>query len=163
MPILEEALPTLKELIPAERIALDVEVSDWREAIRICGKSLVETQIVEPRYIEAMIKTAEELGPYIVIAPQIALPHARPEDGALETGLSLVRLNPPLDFGHPDHDPVILLFGLAANNKHIHVRALQTLAEVLSTEHLVEELMKARSVEEIYTIFDKAEQLNNEC
>jgi len=162
MSILEETLPTLKELIPSDRIALDVEASDWREAIRISGKSLVDTQIVEPRYIEAMIKTAEDLGPYIVIAPQIALPHARPEDGALGTGLSLVRLKPPLDFGHSDHDPVILLFGLAAVNKHIHVRALQTLAEVLSTDNLVEGLLKAKSVEEIYSIFDKAEQLNDE-
>lgn len=50
----EKSLPSLKELIPAERIALDVEASDWREAIRILGKSLVDTQIVEPRYIEAM-------------------------------------------------------------------------------------------------------------
>ena len=162
MSIYEEALPTIRELIPAERIALDVEASDWREAIRISGKYLVNTKIVEPRYIDAMIKTAEELGPYIVIAPQIALPHARPEDGALKTGLSLVRLKPPLDFGHDDHDPVILIFGLAAVNKHIHVRALQTLAEVLSTDYLVEGLMKAKSVGEIYSIFEKAEQLTDE-
>ena len=158
----KKSLPTLKELIPAERIALDVEAPDWREAIRISGQLLVDTQVVEQRYIEAMIKTAEELGPYIVIAPQIALPHARPEDGALGTGLSLVRLHTPLDFGHSDHDPVILIFGLAAINKHIHVRALQTLAEVLSTDYLVDELMKARSVEDVYLIFDKAEQLNDE-
>lgn len=157
----EKSLPSLKELIPAERIALDVEASDWREAIRISGKYLVDTQIVEPRYIEAMIKTAEELGPYVVIAPQIALPHARPEDGALGTGLSLVRLHTPLNFGHSDHDPVILLFGLAAIDKHVHVRALRTLAEVLSTEYLVEELMKAKSVEDVYSIFDKAENIND--
>lgn len=162
MPTAEGTRPSLKELIPAERIALDVEVPDWREAIRISGKFLVDTQIVVPRYIEAMIKTAEELGPYIVIAPQIALPHARPEDGALDTGLSLVRLRPPIEFGHSDHDPVVLLFGLAAINKDIHVRALQTLAEVLSTDYLVEELMIAESVEDVYSIFDKAEQLNDE-
>jgi mannitol operon transcriptional antiterminator len=157
----EKSLPSLKELIPAERIALDVEASDWQEAIRISGKSLADTKIVEPRYIEAMIKTAEELGPYIVIAPQIALPHARPEDGALGTGLSLVKLRTPLDFGHSDHDPVTLIFGLAAIDKHIHVRALQTLAEVLSTDHLVEKLLKARSVEEVYSIFDQVENIND--
>ncbi len=157
----EKSLPSLKELIPAERIALDVEASDWREAIRISGKYLVDTQIVEPRYIEAMIKTAEELGSYVVIAPQIALPHARPEDGVLDTGMSFVRLKTPTDFGHSDHDPVTLVFGLAAIDKHIHVRALQTLAKVLSNDHLVDKLLKARSVEEVYSIFDKAENLND--
>lgn len=96
-----------------------------------------------------------------MIAPQIALPHARPEDGALGTGLSLVRLHTPLNFGHSDHDPVILLFGLAAISKHVHVRTLRTLAEVLSTEYLVEKLMKAKSVEDVYSIFDKAENIND--
>jgi mannitol/fructose-specific phosphotransferase system IIA component (Ntr-type) len=80
----------------------------------------------------------------------------------LETGLSLVRLKTPVDFGHSDHDPVVLLFGLAAKDKHVHVRALQTLAELLCTDHLVKELMEAKSVREIHSICDEAEELKNE-
>jgi mannitol/fructose-specific phosphotransferase system IIA component (Ntr-type) len=156
-------LPALKDLIPAERIALDVEACDWRDAIRVSGELLVVAQIVEPRYVDAMIRTAEELGPYIVIAPHIALPHARPEDGVLETGLSLVRLRTPVEFGHDEHDPVILLFGLAAKDKRAHIRALQTLAEILSTKHLKEELMEAKTTEKIHLICEKAEELGNEC
>jgi mannitol/fructose-specific phosphotransferase system IIA component (Ntr-type) len=162
MPDLDGGLPSLIELIPAERISLDAEASNWREAIRLSGKLFLETGIIEPRYIEAMIRIAEELGPYIVIAPHIALPHARPEDGALETGLCLVKLKPPIAFGHADHDPVELLFGLVAVDKEVHVRALQTLAEVLSESHFVEELKAAVSVEEIHTIFSKAEELADE-
>jgi hypothetical protein len=70
-------LPALKDLMPVERIALDVEAPDWRGAIRVSGQLLVDARIAEPRYVEAMIRIAEELGPYIVIAPHIALPHAR--------------------------------------------------------------------------------------
>jgi len=158
----ESQLPSLAELIPPERIALDVEASDWREAIRITGKLLVDTQIVEPRFVDAMIQIAEELGPYIVIAPRIALPHARPEDGALATGLSLVKLATPIEFGHPDHDPVTLLIGLAAVDKHVHVRALQTLAEVLSTDSLIEELMTVENIDQIYSIIRQAEAQSDE-
>jgi mannitol operon transcriptional antiterminator len=159
MPEIDDRLPSLTELIPAKRIALDAEASNWQEAIRLTGKLFLDTGIIEPRYIEAMIGIAEELGPYIVIAPHIALPHARPEDGALETGLCLVRLKSPIPFGHVDHDPVELLFGLVAVDKEVHVRALQTLAEVLTSNDFVLELKTAESVEEVHSIFEKAEAL----
>jgi mannitol operon transcriptional antiterminator len=159
MPEMDDRLPSLTELIPAKRIALDVEASNWQEAIRLTGKLFLDTGIIEPMYIEAMIEIAEELGPYIVIAPHIALPHARPEDGALETGLCLVRLKSPIPFGHADHDPVELLFGLVAVDKEVHVRALQTLAEVLTSSGFVMELKAAESVEEVHSIFEKAEAL----
>lgn len=144
-------------MLPPARISLGVQVSDWREAVIAAGRLLVDTAVVEPGYIDAMIRIAEELGPYIVIAPRIALPHARPEDGAITTGLSLVKLSTPVAFGHQDHDPVFLVFGLAAVDKKLHIGALQTLAEMLSTESLLEELMKAETVEEIYAVIQKAE------
>ncbi len=154
-----DASPSLLGLIPPERIALGMEASGWKEAVRIAGSLLVDTGLAEPRYIDGMIRTAEELGPYIVIAPQIALPHARPEDGALGTGLCLVKLSTPVNFGHPEHDPVSIIFGLVAIDKKVHVRALQTLAEVLSTKDLLEELKATTSVEEIYTLFARAEAI----
>lgn len=153
----ENKLPTLAEMLPPARIALDVHASNWREAVVAAGQLLVDTGVVEEGYPEAMIRVAEELGPYIVIAPQIALPHARPEDGALATGLSMLKLSTPVEFGHQDHDPVILVFGLAAVDKKQHIRALQTLAEMLSTKRLLDELMDADTKEDVYAIIQKAE------
>jgi mannitol operon transcriptional antiterminator len=150
-------LPTLSDLLPPTRIALEVDASNWREAVIKAGNLLVDTGAVEAGYVDAMIQIAEDLGPYIVIAPQIALPHARPEDGALETGLSLVKLKTPVNFGNVDNDPVILVFGLAAVDKQIHISALQTLAEMLSTKSLLKELMEAETVEEVYTVISKTE------
>jgi mannitol operon transcriptional antiterminator len=158
----DRELPTLEELLPPSRISLGVEVSNWRAAIVEAGKLLVETDVVDAGYVDAMIRTAEELGPYIVIGPQIALPHARPEDGAKGTGLSLVKLKNPINFGNEDHDPVYLVFGLAAKDKELHVRALQTLAEVLSTKSLFQELMDADKVEDIYRVIQKAEDQQDE-
>lgn len=150
-------LPSLTELIPPERITFEVEVADWQQAIRYTGKLFLQAGMIEPRYIDAMIRTAEELGPYIVIAPHIALPHAGPEEGALETGLCLVKLKPPIPFGHEDHDPVELMFGLVAVDKEIHVRALQILAELLSTKRFVEALREAESIDAVQAVFAEAE------
>jgi len=151
-------LPTLPDLIPPERIALGVEAVDWRDATRIAGRLLLDTGAIREPYIEAMLRTAEELGPYIVIAPGIAMPHARPEEGAIQTALSLVRLNTPINFGHADHDPVTLIFALAALDKQIHLRAMQTLATLLLSKDLVRRLMVVQTKEEVYSLFAQAEQ-----
>ncbi len=150
-------LPSLQELTPPERIVLDVEAPDWREAVRIAGRLLVQSGVVTPSYVDAMVATAEELGQYIVVAPGVALPHARPEQGALATGLCLVRLATPLDFGNPANDPVELIFGLAAVDKQLHVRAMQALASLLLNENLVRRLKTARSAKEIQAVFAQAE------
>ena len=46
----------------------------------------------EPTYTEAMIDVVRDMGPYIVLAPGLAMPHARPEMGAKQVGTALVTL-----------------------------------------------------------------------
>lgn len=152
-------LPSLSEMIPTKRIALNVQASDWKEAVRIAGSLLLRDQCITPEYIEAMIQTAEDLRQYIVIAPGIALPHARPDSGALKTGLSLVKLNPPVAFGNENFDPVILVFALTAVDKRIHVRTMKSLAELFLSPTLVDELKSASSHEEVQVVFKKAEAM----
>ncbi len=54
---------SLEKMISKKTIALNVEVKDWQEAVRISGGLLVENGSVEPRYIDAMIETTKTLGP----------------------------------------------------------------------------------------------------
>ncbi len=155
----KEKTPSLSELIPAGRILLDVATADWRGAVRVAGGLLLKDGVIKPEYIDAMISTAEELGPYIVIAPGIAMPHARPEAGAILTGMSLVRLAPAVEFGNPDHDPVTLVFALAAVDKRVHLKAMQTLAELLLSKELVGELLLAEDIPSIQQVFGAAEAI----
>lgn len=152
-------LRSLTELLPAQRIKLNVEASTWQAAIREAGKLLLASNAVAPEYIEAMIKVAEELGPYIVIAPGIALPHAATEAGARQTALSMVKLARPINFGNPDHDPVRLVFGLAAIDKKAHMAALQTLARLFMSKDLVNQLFNADSVDAVIETFQQAETI----
>jgi mannitol/fructose-specific phosphotransferase system IIA component (Ntr-type) len=155
-------LRSLTELLPSQRIRLNVEVNTWQEAIREAGKLLCASDSVTPEYIEAMIKVAEELGPYLVIAPGIALPHAATEAGAKQTALSLIKLATPINFGNPDHDPVRLVFGLAAIDKKAHMTALQTLARLFMSKELVNQLFNADSVNAVIDVFHQAEAVLNE-
>lgn len=89
---------------------------------------LVDGGAVEPRYLSRCIEMVEEHGPYMVLAPGIALAHARPEDGAIRLGLSAVTLANPVEFGHPDNDPVDLVVCFASPDQEQHVGLLGALA-----------------------------------
>ncbi len=142
----------LKELLPIERIALNIQADDWEEAVRAVGKLMVDTGVVKDRYIEGMIATTKELGPYIVIAPGVAIPHSRPEDGVLSTCLAFAKLLPPVNFGNKENDPVHILFALGALDHSQHVDALKEIAEILSDQTKFEKLLEAETVEAVTAI-----------
>jgi PTS system ascorbate-specific IIA component len=109
-----------------------VTADDWRAAIRAACAPLVELHAVEPRYADRCISIVEDQGPYIVVAPGIALAHARPEDGVRELCASAVTLARPVRFGHPVNDPVHLVIAFGSPDRSAHVGLLAALARQLA-------------------------------
>jgi len=138
-----EAPNNLLELLPADAVRMWVTVSDWRTAVRAAGEALTSSGATSIGYTDEMIACVEEFGPYIVIAPGIALAHARPSSSVHRAGLSWVRLGSPVEFGHESNDPVSLVIGLAAPDDSSHMTALSTLAELLSDDAARSALMEA--------------------
>jgi mannitol/fructose-specific phosphotransferase system IIA component (Ntr-type) len=138
--------------ISEEKVALRVRVNGWEEAIRAAGRMLLDCAAVEERYIEAMVETAKELGPYIVIAPGVAIPHARPEDGAKDVCFVALQLEPPVDFGNPDNDPVQLVIAFSSPDATAHVKMLATLARVIGQEDFLERVTKAQTPGDLVSI-----------
>lgn len=134
-------------------VAAGVRAGDWREAVEVSGQLLVSSGAVEEGYVTAMARVVEELGAYAVIAPGVALPHARPEDGALDVGLSLAVLAEPVEFGSPA-DPVDLVFGFATPDADAHVELLGELADLIESEQSLRALRRAGSAEEIIEIME---------
>ncbi len=150
---------TLRDMISRDAINVGVDASDWEDAVRKAGELLVKIGAAEPRYIDAMIKTVKEMGPYIVITKGIAFPHGRPDEGAIRPAIVIIKLRKPINFGNPDNDPVKLLIAFTASDDNSHVKAISQLAEVLMNEKNVEALLRANTVDEIYQVFTAA--LNN--
>lgn len=136
-------------------LLLDKETKTAEEAIREAGKLLVDNGNVEERYIDAMVKGFKDVGPYIVLAPNIAIPHARPEHGVLKQGLSFVRLKEPVVFGHPTNDPVQLVFAICGIDNTSHMSMLSTLAEVLRDQKKLNVLLSSNSKKEILSILQQ--------
>ncbi|WP_205570053.1 PTS sugar transporter subunit IIA [Actinomyces lilanjuaniae] len=124
--------PSLPTLVDTRSVRLHATASDWREAIREAGDALVAAGACASSYTEAMIRSVEEHGPYIVLSPGLALPHARPDNSVTRTALSYVRLTSPVAFGHETNDPVRVVMALAAADGTAHLRALADLATVLA-------------------------------
>lgn len=53
-----------------------------------CFRSFIKKGNITPKYIQDMIDNVNKNGPYIVIVPGIAMPHARNEGGVIKTGIS---------------------------------------------------------------------------
>ena len=125
---------SLANFITPELITLQVSAQHWEEAVRAGGNLLFNEGLCESRYIDAMVKAIHDLGPYMVLAPGIALAHARPEDGMCKTGMSFINLAEPVNFGNEENDPVdiVISFGGVDNNSHLEM--LRNLAEFLMIE-----------------------------
>ncbi|HEY47856.1 MAG: hypothetical protein AMJ88_11920 [Anaerolineae bacterium SM23_ 63] len=138
--------------ISEENVALRVRVDGWEDAVRAAGRMLHQCGAVEERYIEAMVETAKELGPYIVIAPGIAIPHARPEDGAKDVCFVALQLEPPVNFGNPDNDPVQLVIAFSSPDATAHVQMLATLARAIGQEDFIERVSKIQTPKDLTSI-----------
>lgn len=139
----------LKEVVDDRMVELDFPAEDWEEAVREAGQLLLNADCIQERYINEMVSVVKTMGSYIVIGKGIALPHSRSGDGAHKVGISILRLANPVCFGHPENDPVDLVFGLSSIDNESHLRALSDLAMMLSDEEKVAFLRKAKTTEEV--------------
>ena len=113
-------------MIEYKYIQVKDAIKDWKEAIRIGAKPLLEDNIISDNYIEQMINNVIKMGPYIVIAENIAIPHARPEDGAYKSAISILKLRDKVKFGEERQVNTIIVLASANDEKHI-----ETLKKIL--------------------------------
>ncbi|SNY63154.1 PTS sugar transporter subunit IIA [Enterobacter sp. CC120223-11] len=145
----------LSQWIHEGTIRLLEKVESWPQALEICAQPLLDSQTITPGYITAIIEQHHKLGPYYVLAPGLAMPHARPEEGARGLGLSLLKLQQGISFGSEEHDPVDVIIMLAAPDKHSHIEMISSLAELFSSDEDMLLLHQAKTSEEIKNIISR--------
>lgn len=125
-----------------------VHAADWRAAVRAAGVDLVTTGAVGRAYVDELVQQIEQSGPYCVVAPGVAVPHAKASAVVRRDALAIVVLDEPVAFGHPHHDPVRVVIGLAATSPKRHLRFLAALANALDASGVTERLTAARTRDE---------------
>ncbi|MCK8608626.1 PTS sugar transporter subunit IIA [Agromyces sp. C10] len=139
-------------------IVLHDESTEWRAAVRAVGRALARSGATREGYTERMIGVLEEFGAYIVIAPGLALAHARPGPDVVRNGLAVVTLAEPVPFGHPHNDPVRVVVGLAVTGADEHVASVAGLANVFNERSAIERLAAASTIDEVREVFDGADR-----
>lgn len=140
--------PMISEMLEDEYIQLQESANNWEEAIKKVAAPLAKDNVITQKYIDAMIHSVHEYGPYIVIGEGIALAHARPEEGVNALGISVMTLNPPVPFHHESNDPVSIIFCLAAIDNHAHLKMMSTIVKLINEEGKIAQLVSKDSIEE---------------
>lgn len=142
-----------KELIEKKRYSFHDGFETWEEAIEAACQPLIKDGAILEEYVDLIIKNVKEYGPYIVIAPDICIPHAQEGKGVNETAVCFMKTKRPVHFSDsPEHD-ARLFFVLASTDNSIHLQNLAELVEYLSDENIVKKLLKAESIEDIKNLF----------
>ncbi|MEO8907334.1 MAG: PTS sugar transporter subunit IIA [Microbacteriaceae bacterium] len=139
--------------LPDTAISLGVRASDWRDAVRLAGEALARSGATRAEYTDRMVQLIDDYGAYIVIAPGLALAHARPGPDVRTDGLSVVTLSNPVVFGHPHNDPVSIVIGLAVATPDAHVTTVAALANVFNDPQTLSLLAAAVDPDEVRRIF----------
>lgn len=150
----------MKDMVKLQNIQIKDSVDTWEDAVRVSLKPLVDGGYAEPRYAENVIADIKNVGPYVVLTDDIALIHARPEEGAIKTQMGLTLLRNPVHFEGSDSD-VTLLFALAAQDSTSHVDAIRVLASFCMDESKVEQLKSCSTPEEIFNLLMAESEASN--
>lgn len=141
--------PMLHHILTADRIELDVECRDWREAVRLSASRLLRDGVIEKCYVESMIHNIEENGPYVVIYPGFAMPHDAADAGTLRVGMNLIRLKEPVLFGDEEAEPVRYVCCLSAVDHERHLKAFFHLVNLLQNSRFRDMLERCSSPKEM--------------
>ena len=145
-------------LLTTQVIQFSSKKMNWEEAIRLAAQPLLQKQKIEERYIQAMVDKVKDNGPFINIGDHLALPHARPEEGVLEKGLSLLKLDHPVHLLDDPQHPVSVFICLAASDNNAHLEALMSLTKILSKKENLQQLIHSTNVDEISTLLEEGEE-----
>ncbi|MGL5335532.1 MAG: PTS sugar transporter subunit IIA [Enterovibrio sp.] len=142
----------LSKLITSDVIRIYPSAKDWKDAIQKSCQALIENKAVEPCYVDAIFRSHKELGPYYVVGPGMAMPHARPEDGVNRLALAVTVIKQGVHFNSQGNDPVKMLVTLAATDSDSHVGAIAKLAELFMNEEHVAQICAAHTVDDVLAV-----------
>lgn len=147
----------LSEIIELNHIKFIDSCDSWENAIRESCQPIEEDGSVEKVYGEKIIECVNEYGPYIVIAPKIALPHHQEKaEGVNKTAISFMKVKKPVEFDKDDRElDANLFFTIASKDHNEHIDNLTALSEILVNDDIVEDLLKVDNKADLVEVAKK--------
>lgn len=141
----------IKDFIEKNRICFHQGFDTWEQSVAAACQPLIEDGSISDEYIESIISSINKFGPYVVIAPNICIPHAQAGGpGVYKSSISMMVTQEAVAFepGNSERD-ARLFFVLAANDPQEHLNNLVKLVDMLSDDLLVEKLLNVKNLEDL--------------
>ncbi|WP_072668520.1 PTS sugar transporter subunit IIA [Vibrio injensis] len=124
-------------------------------ALELACSTLIAQGKVNKNYLDAIKEKHKEIGAYYVLAPKIAMPHARPEDGVNEACLQVTIFKHGVDLESEDNGDVYLSVTLAAVDSDSHIQTIVALSELFQNDDDINAIISAESKDDIVKILKK--------
>ena len=130
-------------ILENKTFALQEKAQTWQQAVKKSVDLLVACGCAKECYCDAILNSVK------------AMPHARPEQGALKIGFSLVTLAQPLNFGNATNDPVDLILCITAPDKEaLNEKVIVEVMDLFDNENALKQLRSAQSERELKDILN---------
>ncbi|MEG0959405.1 MAG: PTS sugar transporter subunit IIA [Erysipelotrichaceae bacterium] len=139
----------IRDVLSSDFVKTEVNCSTWQDAVKEVGNILKEHGKVEESFIQSMIDTVNELGPYMILLPGLALFHGSPQAGVHEACLSFITFKEDVVFTEFDQQHIQCAFGFGAVDSDSHMGMLMQVAQLLQDEEFIELVRNHGSKEEI--------------
>ncbi|WP_025734157.1 PTS sugar transporter subunit IIA, partial [Williamsoniiplasma luminosum] len=71
------------QIFKEELIQFNKKATDWKNAIKIASKPLLKNGYINENFVPNLISETKRLGPYYILAPNLALGHISPDGSCL--------------------------------------------------------------------------------
>ena len=115
----------IEKIINTETIFLKQDFNTAEEVIKFAGDVFIKQGCCNNEYKKAMLNVLEKFKGIIVLDDGIAMPHARPEEGALKDRLLIMTLNKPIDFYNDDFEKVDTVIAVCSTGSDRHIELIQ--------------------------------------
>lgn len=153
----------IRDLLAKESIMLNGSPKSKDDAIRQMAELMAKSGKINDKqaYIDGLFKREEEST--TAVGEGIAIPHYK-GNAVNKPGLAAMVIPNGVDFDSADGEPVYIIFAIAAPNtkENVHLDVLSKLSVLMMDEGFIDNLKKARSIDEFLSVIDKAESDKDE-
>ena len=145
----------LNEFIPEGCVQFS-DAESFLDAASLAAELLVTAGIAHKTYPSEVVEIINQQGPYMVIAPHLAIVHGRPSEHSSSTAASILIGKSGWVSGNEKNDPVQIVFAISATDDEQHLEMLRTLSAFLVIPSVISDLQKSSTVSEVRQILSQS-------
>ncbi|OZV23016.1 PTS sugar transporter subunit IIA [Streptococcus sobrinus] len=136
-------------------IRLGLTADSWQDAVHKAVEPLIDSGAVTEDYYQAIIASTEKYGPYYILMPGMAMPHAEAGVGVNKDSFALITLTKPVAFS--DGKEVSVLLTLAAKSAAIHTTvAIPQIIALFELDNSIQRLLDCQTPEGVLEMVEES-------